>query len=143
MKRCFKCGEMKDDDEFYKHKPMADGHLGKCKECTKRDVHDNYIKRIAHYREYERARFSDPERKADIASYSKTRRINHPEKCKAKRLLDNAIRDGKIVRQPCERCGASKAQAHHPDYGRPLDVVWLCFKCHRKEHGQLQYEAAV
>ena len=37
MKKCFKCNHIKPLAEFYKHNEMTDGHLGKCKWCTKRD----------------------------------------------------------------------------------------------------------
>lgn len=41
MKKCFKCGEVKELDKFYKHKRMKDGHLNKCIECTKKDTASN------------------------------------------------------------------------------------------------------
>tara|TARA_R110000782_G_scaffold264775_1_gene358146 strand:+ start:120 stop:659 length:540 start_codon:yes stop_codon:yes gene_type:complete len=39
-KKCFKCGERLPLTEFYTHKGMKDGHLSKCKSCTKKDVAD-------------------------------------------------------------------------------------------------------
>ena len=41
------------------------------------------------------------------------------------------------VKRPtkCENCRKErKVVAHHPDYNRPLNVVWLCYSCHKKLH---------
>ena len=52
---------------------------------------------------------------------------------KSRSILNHAIREGKIIRKPCTICG-NIAEAHHPDYNRPLDVIWLCFRHHREIH---------
>lgn len=52
---------------------------------------------------------------------------------KARSDLNHYLRDNHIERKPCEICG-EKAEAHHDDYGKPLEVRWLCFKHHREWH---------
>ena len=42
-------------------------------------------------------------------------------------------RRGKLIPQPCEVCG-DKAQKHHDDYSKPLQVRWLCRWCHTQLH---------
>lgn len=134
MKRCFKCGRVLALDEFYRHPMMADGHLGKCKDCTKADVSSNYRIRRDRYVLYERRRNQQPERKAARAEYLREHRARHPEHNRARQALSRAVRTGVLTRRPCEKCGSSKSQAHHPDYSRPLDVRWLCVVHHREAH---------
>lgn len=47
----------------------------------------------------------------------------------ARRDVAHAVKSGKLRRQPCEVCG-ERAEAHHPDYAKPLDVRWLCRRHH-------------
>ena len=62
---------------------------------------------------------------------------------RAQNILEKAVQKGIIQRKTvCECCGASGAfsdgrsmvQAHHTDYNKPLDVIWLCQKCHHEWH---------
>ncbi len=73
-----------------------------------------------------------PERHAELA---RAYRARNREKTAAQNRLNYAIRQGLLARQPCRLCAATeKVHAHHDDYGRPLDVDWLCFRCHKSAH---------
>lgn len=139
MKKCFKCEAEKPLSEFYKHPTMGDGHLGKCKECTKRDVAGNYRKNRTHYAEYEKRRYQDPRRRVATLEYQRKKRAKNPDQYKANTAVSNAVRDGRLIKMPCEVCGADKAQAHHDDYLKPLDVRWLCREHHLELHGREAY----
>jgi hypothetical protein len=140
-KKCFKCGRVLPIEKFYKHPEMKDGFLGKCKECTKIDVSSNYRKNIEHYKTYEKERYTTTKRKKQILEYQKQRRKRYPEKEIARSSVANAIKDKRLSRKTtCEICGSTeKIEAHHEDYSKPLNVKWLCFVCHRKQHNQYNY----
>jgi len=135
-KVCFKCGELKDISLFYKHSQMADGHLGKCIECAKKDTKARLVLRRDYVREYERIRSRSARRMEYTRRHTLEWRARNPEKYKAHCALNNALRDGKINKpghcELCEREGV--LHGHHYDYSYPLDVIWLCAEC----HGQIQ-----
>lgn len=117
---------------------MTDGHVNKCKECNKIDVSKNYRKNRGHYMLYEKQRFQKEERKQYCIEQQRKRRSKNEAKYKANTAVSNAVRDGRIIKKPCEICG-DKAQAHHEDYTKPLDVKWLCRKHHLKKHNKESY----
>jgi len=142
MKTCFKCGIPKELNEFYKHSQMADGHLGKCIECAKADVLRHRAANLEAVQAYDRERGKLPHRLARMRAYHKAHpeivsaarhrwAIKHPERPAAALAVSNAVRDGRLVKQPCEFCGALKVEAHHDDYTKPLEVRWLCNKHHK------------
>lgn len=132
-KTCFKCLSEKPLEAFYKHSQMADGHLNKCKECTKNDVANHRQNNLENIRQYDRMRASMPHRKALSKRVQTEWRANYPNRKKAQAKLRRAVLSGVVKPMPCWICGA-KAEAHHPDYDRPIDVVWLCPPHHSQTH---------
>jgi len=152
MKTCFKCLQSLPLEAFYKHSAMGDGRLGKCKECTKSDVKKHRLENLERIRAYDKMRGSIPHRVAARKEYAKTEagRAAHrkalkvskerfPERAAARYKVSNAIRDGRLKRLPCLVCGDT-AEAHHPDYSRPLDVMWLCQPHHKETHALVELE---
>jgi hypothetical protein len=152
MKQCFKCLRVFPLSEFHRHAMMADGHLNKCKECACLDtkLHTERMMKdpVWAEKERERHRIKQQKRREKGMDRRLTReekrqvairhREKYPEKHKARTILGNAVRSGRIKRKPCEICQSPDSEAHHDDYSKPLDVMWLCPKHHAERHIELR-----
>lgn len=94
-------------------------------------------------REAKRAYLQSEHGKAQRAKTMRIQAERYPDRHKARTAFGNAVRDGKVIPWPVcavpECCG--KPQGHHPDYSRPLDVVWLCDAHHKEAHALVRQAA--
>lgn len=137
-KVCIACSISKPIDDFYTHPRMADGRLGRCKECQKELTRRSRAARIEHYREYDRKRGKFPHRIADNIAQSKKWYAEDKRRMKCHNAVHRALRNGSLVPENCSVCGAEKSVAHHEDYDKPLDVVWLCQVHHKARHKEMK-----
>ena len=135
-KQCFKCKKWQDLDDFYKHPQMKDGHLGKCKQCTKDDVTENRTANLERIRAYDRERGKLPHRIVAQVARTKIFRKMNPMAYAAHIIVGNAVRSGKLKKpRKCSECNRKgMICGHHEDYYKPLDVIWVCQVCHKKRH---------
>lgn len=133
-KKCFKCGKLKSLLKFYRHKKMADGYLGKCKECTKKDSSNHRWSNVEKVRAYDRKRGKSPHRIKENTERIKKYRKRFPLRYKAHTAVNNAVRDGRLKKpKKCSVCSkAGRIEAHHDDYSKPLRVAWACSVCHKR-----------
>jgi hypothetical protein len=129
-KRCSYCRKTKPVDQFHRRSNCASGCQSRCKECRYKTV-DQAVKQTANQQ------WRTKNSVIHNAANQKWR-ANNRAKTRAHKLLDEAVKNGDLERpDTCERCGLKSSRAlhgHHRDYSRPLEVLWLCAKCHGAEH---------
>lgn len=145
MKICKKCLQAKELSEYYKHKGMTDGHLSFCKACVKERTNNHRSVNIDRIRAYDRFRRSpknmtEAQKLEKLQKNNEWKENNRIKQC-AHQLVRYALKRGKLIKKEyCERCGVSgekkhsKLNAHHKDYLKPLEVIWLCPVCHSAIH---------
>lgn len=88
------------------------------------------------HREYEQNYRNRPGVRERIAGNQK-RYVNDPrlrQRHECRWILNRAVRSGRIIKQSCSHCGNINGEAHHEDYSKPLNVIWLCRQCHAALH---------
>lgn len=98
----------------------------KCAACMRED---QAAKRAFYHRKLQ----TDPEALRRKIEQDRIWKQRHPRKAEAWKVMKAAVRRGELVRpDACERCGTSggRIEASHDDYDKPLEVEWLCPRCH-------------
>lgn len=146
-KSCICCRKDLPISSYYRHPRMADGHLNKCKECVIAYQSKRLAAKLAtlegrmaerergrekYHRLYRHQTPKTPPKAERLKLYRE--RAKASGKRQARNAVNNAIRNCRLTRLPCADCGNSKSEAHHPDYSKPLEVVWLCHPCHMRIH---------
>lgn len=133
-KKCSECGRILPLSEFNKKRNSKDGLQDRCRECFSRYNRARYAANREKTKEaVRRYRAENPQCELETRIKACEKNPNHKN---AYMALDAAIRAG-IVEKPdvCSGCGKHATgrglEAHHHDYSKPLDVIWLCKKCHR------------
>ena len=128
--KCVRCDTEKAPDAFYSKDRT-------CKACRCALVKANRDARADYYREYEQRRAAREDRNAQNRRVTAEWRAQNPRERAAQVTLGNAVRDGRVLKWPAcavPDCSSTRPVAHHPDYARPLDVVWLCQAHHKQAH---------
>ena len=148
FKECYDCGQIKRTREFPEGRNW-------CRKCDNRYQRAHRAKNVEYYREYDRKRNVGKRKVDGITRLRKWQKENPKKRTESKLLYDkkdlsrykahytisNYLRYGKLEKEPCIFCGKENSIAHHEDYEKPLEVIWMCQKCHRFYHfGRLNIE---
>lgn len=133
LRQCSACRRWLSSDSFSFDRRVRSGLQKRCRECTTIYLREYRKREASALAAKDRERSQRPERKEQAARADKKRRLQSPEKIAARKAVFRAIHSGKLQKERCAFCGSVNTQAHHPDYAKPLQVVWVCSKCHREQ----------
>lgn len=111
----------------------ADNRAKKRKYLSRLDVKKRIRK---YYQDYYKKHGRSVEQRKRDNEWIKNWRERYPERVEAERQLNIAVRYRRIMKSEfCSSCQRKKSlHAHHEDYSKPLEVLWLCSSCHKLLH---------
>lgn len=132
MKRCSKCGAEKPREAFPRETRQRDGRSAECRKCKSEREARNRARISAQQKRWEQ---ENPDKQDSRRARYTTK---HAARVKARSDLNHAVERGEVTRPAtCERCGGGEEiHAHHRDYSKPLEVEWLCRRCHFDRHNE-------
>lgn len=142
-KQCFKCGEIKPIEEYYKHSRMADGHLNKCKECTKKDVDFREKQLRANNPEWVEQDKKRAREKYYRLGYKKKYKPSKEDKKKAMYKYKEKYPEKQIARSNSQHVLVRKGfNNHHWSYNEEhwKDIIQLSIADHALAHRNMIYD---
>jgi hypothetical protein len=131
-KKCAICKKQKVYTLFSKNHLNPNGIGCYCKECDR--VRARTRLNAMYDREYSKKQYLKRKKSGKVIQNTYNMMKKYPEKFRARQLAQYAVKIGTIKKSPCEVGKEEKAQMHHPDYTKPLEIKWLCIKHHRELH---------
>lgn len=136
-KICFRCGIKKPLTEFYAHKGMRDGHLNKCKDCTKADSakRESRIRSTTEGVESERKRHREKYRRLGYKERQKEWDADKPWKKSSKY---------KQLRREFENKHGKRDgfELHHWNYNKLGSVILIHISLHKRAHAQFVFDSS-
>lgn len=155
-KQCFKCSEIKDLTDFYKHPQMPDGRVNKCKECNKNDVKENYLLKMQDPLYVEKERLRGRKKHHTLYSPIKNSKLDEnfhkiwytPEELK---VIKKISKNNYIQKFPEKRKGEiaitnfkkiKGVDCHHWSYNDAhlKDIIQITKKYHLSLHNKMIYD---
>ena len=128
MKICGRCNVRKENNYFFKDSSRKSGLTPRCKDCIKE------YRNLPHVR----SMYNSWSRSYNKTENGKRLKSKNWDKVKLQGRDYVYFLVRKLEKKPCEKCGTSKyVHAHHDDYSKPLDVLWLCPLHHKQRHKEL------